>query len=124
MSHSNERTLLKYLLPEGLLDYFELSKVDLINDVFNIHLHEINQVPMEYSKDKLSSKGFFEEIKIQDFPIRGKAAFLYVKRRRWLNETTGETVYRNWEMVAKGTRLTKDFAAFLKVIHGYQSGKL
>ena len=78
MSHSNECTLLEYLLPEGLLDYFKLSKVDLINGVFNIHLHEINQVPMEYSKDKLSSKDFFEEIKIQDFPIRGKAAFLHV----------------------------------------------
>lgn len=124
MSHLNERTLLKYLLPEGVLDYFELTKVDLIAEVFNIYLQEINNLPVEYSKDKLTSKGFYEEIKIQDFPIRGKAAFLYVKRRRWTNETTGDIVHRNWEMVAKGTRLTKDFAAFLKVIHGYQGRQL
>lgn len=124
MSHSQERTLIKFLLPEGMLDYFELVKVDLVDEVFKIYLQEINNVPAEYAKDKLTSKGFFEEVKIQDFPIRGKAAFLYVKRRRWLNEATGDTVYRDWEMVAKGTRLTKEFAAFLKVIHRYQSSQL
>ena len=124
MSHTNERTLIKFLLPEGILDFFELTKVDLVDGVFKIYLQEINNAPPEYSKDKLTSKGFFEEVKIQDFPIRGKAAFLYVKRRRWTNESTGEIVYRDWEMVAKGTRLTKDFAAFLKVIHRYQSSQL
>jgi hypothetical protein len=124
MSHSHERTLIKLLLPEGMLDFFELTKVDLVDEVFKIYLQEINNAPPEYAKDKLTSKGFFEEVKIQDFPIRGKAAFLYIKRRRWLNETTGDTVFRNWELVAKGTRLTKDFAAFLKVIHRYQSSQL
>jgi hypothetical protein len=124
MSHTNERTLIKFLLPEGILDFFELTKVDLVDDVFKIYLQEVNNAPPEYSKDKLTSKGFFEEVKIQDFPIRGKAAFLHVKRRRWTNESTGEIVYRDWELVAKGTRLTKDFAAFLKVIHRYQSSQL
>jgi hypothetical protein len=116
--------LLKYLLPEGLLDYFEITKVDLTDNVFSISLSELNIIPLEYSNDKLISKGFYEEIKVQDFPIRGKAAFLYLKRRRWTNETTGKIVYRNWELVAKGTRLTNDFAAFLKVLHRYKSRQL
>lgn len=124
MSQLQERTLIKFLLPEGILDYFELTKVDLVEEVFKIYLQEINNAPPEFAADKLISKGFFEEVKIQDFPIRGKAAFLYVKRRRWTKESTGEVVYRNWEMVAKGTRLTKEFAAFLKVIHRYQSSQL
>jgi hypothetical protein len=124
MTHANEKSLVKFLLPEGLLDYFEVKKVDTSGDVINIHLEELNLLPAEFSGQKLTSKGFFEEIKVQDFPIRGKASFLYIKRRRWLNESTGDTVYRNWELVAKGTRLTKDFAAFLKVIHRYQGGKL
>lgn len=116
--------LLKYLLPEGLLDYFEITKVDLTDNVFSISLSELNIIPLEYASDKLISKGFYEEIKVQDFPIRGKAAFLYLKRRRWTNETTGKIVYRNWELVAKGTRLTNDFAAFLKVLHRYKSRQL
>lgn len=33
-------------------------------------------------------------------------------------QDTGKVVYRNWELVAKGTRITQDFAAFLKGISG------
>ena len=116
--------LLKYLLPEGILDYFEITKVDLQSEVFSIYLSELNKIPKEYIQDKIVSKGFYEEIRVQDFPIRGKACYLYIKRRRWDNETTGDIVHRNWELVAKGTRLTNDFAAFLKEIYRYKSSKL
>ncbi len=34
----------------------------------------------------------------------------------------GKIYQRNWELVAQGTRMTKEFAAFLKVIHRYQTG--
>jgi len=57
-------------------------------------------------------------VTIQDFPLRGKACFLKVKRRRWLNEDTGEIVMRDWDIVAKGTRMTRDFAIFLKGLVG------
>ena len=123
MSSANIQ-LLNYLLPEGLLDYFEITKVDLISEVISVYLSELNNIPQEYINNKLVSKGFYEEIKVQDFPIRGKACYLYIKRRRWDNETTGAVVHRNWELVAKGTRLTNDFAAFLKEIYRYKSGKL
>jgi len=121
---SPDYTLLKYLLPDGLLEYFEITKVDLQSDVFSIYLSELNNIPKEYTQDKLISKGFYDEIRVQDFPIRGKACYLYIKRRRWDNITTGEIVHRNWELVAKGTRLTNDFAAFLKEIYRNKSGKL
>lgn len=124
MSQANEKSLIKLLLPEGILDYFEVNQVNTVEGVINIYLEELNSIPKEFQGHKLTSKGFFEEIKVQDFPIRGKASYLYIKRRRWLDETTGNTVYRDWELVAKGTRLTKDFAAFLKVIHRYQSSQL
>ncbi len=121
---SPDYTLLKYLLPDGLLEYFEITKVDLQSDVFSIYLSELNNIPKEYTQDKLISKGFYDEIRVQDFPIRGKACYLYIKRRRWDNITTGEIVHRNWELVAKGTRLTNDFAAFLKELYRNKSGKL
>lgn len=83
---------------------------------YEIYLEEKNIPPTQFSKDKLTSKGFYEEVTVQDFPLRGKACFLKVKRRRWLNETTGQTVSRDWDLVAKGTRMTGEFAAFLKGI--------
>ena len=65
------------------------------------------------------SKGFFEPSKIQDIPIREEHLFLHITRRRWLNESSGKVVTRNWDLVAKGTRMTTEFATFLKEISRY-----
>ncbi|MCP9769623.1 transposase, partial [Lacihabitans sp. LS3-19] len=70
--------------------------------------------PSEYEGDKLESKGFFDEETVRDFPLRGKPCFLKIKRRKWLNHNSGKIVYRNWEIVANGTRMTTEFATFLK----------
>jgi hypothetical protein len=56
----------------------------------SLYLDEKNIISEEYSKDKLLSKGFFDEITVQDFPLLGKAVFLHIRRRRWLNLTTGQ----------------------------------
>jgi hypothetical protein len=114
-------SLLYLVLPESICKYFELTKVvkDEKSEMMDLYLQEINQVPAEYSSSRLSSKGFFEEVTIQDFPIRGYRVYLHVKRRRWLNEDTNQVVFRNWDVIAKGTRITKEFAAFLKESGGY-----
>jgi len=117
-------SLANLVLPSGILEFFTISNIVQSEEMLSIYLNEKNLIPKEYESDKLSSKGFYDEIKVQDFPIRGKEVYLYIKRRRWLNESTGNIVMRNWEVVAKGTRMTKDFAAFLKVISRYQAGKL
>lgn len=85
---------------------------------------EKNLFPAEFSGHRLVSKGFVDEITVSDFPIRGKACYLKVKRRRWLNEDMNKVVSRDWELVAKGTRMTQEFAAFLKGMHRYHPGKL
>jgi len=111
-----EIELLKLLLPEFLVDYFEVLRYEKDGDNLHLYFEEKNVPPSAFSEQKLISKGFFDEIIIQDFPIRGHNAFLHIKRRRWLSLTTGNVVFRNWDQVAKGTRLTADFAAFLKEI--------
>ncbi|WP_442913434.1 hypothetical protein [Labilibaculum sp. K2S] len=45
-------------------------------------MSEKNIIPAEYSDQELLSKGFLPEICIQDFPIRDKGLFLYIKQRR------------------------------------------
>ena len=45
---------------------------------------------LTHSHLHLHSKGFFPEIEVQDFPIRGKAVYLRVKRRRWEDPETGQ----------------------------------
>lgn len=115
------RQLIAALLPDGILDYFELTQVQKDQKGLYLHLEEKNSLPKEFGDQKEAqyhSKGFFPQVTIQDFPIRGQKVLLLVKRRRWENQTTGETVSRNWDLVQKGTRLTAGFAAFLKGIPG------
>ena len=114
---------IEMILPEGLLNYFEVTQIIKEAENFKIYLSEKNIPSKEYVSDKLTSKGFFDEITVQDFPIRGKASYLHIKRRKWINETTGDIVFRDWNMVAKGTRMTHEFASFLKVISRYQASK-
>jgi len=116
--------LAKLLLPDDISAFFTITDVTQSNEVITIYLEENNIQPQEYKNDKLVSKGFFESITVQDFPLRGKSVYLEIRRRRWTNETTGEIVWRDWEVVASGTRMTKEFASFLKVISRYQTGKL
>lgn len=123
-NQNNQNSLLSVVLPNGILEYFTVDNFTQTEESISIFLSEDNIIPQEYTKDKLTSKGFYDEIKVQDFPIRGKEVFLFIKRRRWLNETTGNIVMRNWDLLAKGTRMTKDFAFFLKVISRYQADKL
>jgi hypothetical protein len=77
--------------------------------------------PKEFNAVELVSKGFLDKITIQDFPLRGKFVYLHIKRRRWTNKTTGEIVIVpiaiGRQLVAKGTRMTQQFAAFLKEIN-------
>lgn len=112
------QTLVQFLLPEGLLDYFDLTSVTKSDSGLNIYLQEKNSVPSGYRKEQLESKGFLPETSIQDFPIRGQKVALCIKRRRWEVKATGEIITRDWDLVRKGARMTTEFGTFLKGIFG------
>lgn len=111
-------TLVKLLLPQGILEFFELTNVTQLPTGLNIFLEEKNIAPIEYKDQKLESKGFLPEISIQDFPIRGQKVALLIKRRRWEVKETGAIITRDWELVRKGARMTTEFGTFLKGIFG------
>jgi hypothetical protein len=87
------------LLPDGLLDYFEVVRVDKTPERIIIHLDERYLSIDERSGKRLEFKGFYPSISIHDFPLRGKALILQVRRRRWLNLDTGDPCMREWEVV-------------------------
>jgi hypothetical protein len=106
------------MLPEGILEYFELTNVSQSQSGFNIYLEEKNLPPVGYEKSQLESKGFLPETAIQDFPIRGHKVALCIKRRRWEVKQSGEVITRDWDLVRKGARMTTEFGTFLKGIFG------
>ena len=85
---------LSLFLPSGILDYFTLVNHVSQDTCFILYLEEKATIPSEYSDLHLHSKGFLPEIEVQDFPIRGKAVYLRIKRRRWEDPSTGQTYSR------------------------------
>ena len=107
----------RLLLPEGTLDYFDLVDVkESVNEVV-IYLEEKNIVPEKYTDQDTESKGFYDPVIVQDFPLRGKKLFLNVRRRRWVVKDENRYVSRDWKLVAGGSRMTHEFASFLKELY-------
>lgn len=111
--------LLKLILPEFLVEHFDLVSSQKEGEVMHLHFEEYNIVPIKDSKRIIIAHGFHKSITIQDFPLRGNTVYLHIKRRRWLDKNTKEIIQRDWNLVAQGTRLTNEFAAFLKEISRY-----
>jgi hypothetical protein len=116
-----ENSLLSLYLPEGLLDYFEMSYMSSFcnlatkEEVVTIHLHEKNILPDGYSSDNYESKGFSKASLVQDFPARGKLVFLSIQRRRWREKTNKNNIIkRDLSFLTKGIKMTADLSSFLK----------
>ncbi len=116
--NKHHEELVKLILPQEIFEYFEITNINVSDDTLRVYLDEQDIKPKIHAKHKLTSKGFHSEVVIQDFPLREKAVFLHIRRRRWLIEDTGKVVSRDWSSVAKGTRYTKSFADFLKDVFG------
>ena len=112
--------LIELILPEFIIEHYLLTHVEKLDDRYHVYLEEKNYPEGDPRKADLLSKGYFPTITLQDFPIRGHNVFLHIKRRRWLNIKTGKVEYRAWNEVADGTRMTSEFAAFLKDISRYE----
>lgn len=118
-SEQKYNQLLSMILPAEVFEYFELRSIEECEKAYHIYLDEKHRYPEGYDSLSLTSKGFREEVVIQDFPIRRKDMFLHVRRRKWLVESTGEVISNSFDIAAKGTRYSDEFAAFLKGLLGY-----
>ena len=122
---NTELKLLQELFPSELIDYFFISHYELLCSTENkseywiIEFEEKNELPQAYSFNEYESKGFMESKLIQDFPLRGKAVFLKIKKRRWRHKETGAIVKRDFSFIAEGSKFTKELSDFLKDTGGY-----
>jgi transposase len=113
-------SLLSSVLPERLLDHFEMVSFELLGDIktkkdcFHINLDEKNLLPSSYNSQDFESKGFYERTSVQDFPIRGKAVYLCIKRRRWRHKTEKTEIKSDYSFIADGSKLTQELSDFLK----------
>lgn len=118
---SNDTLLLlaKYILPIEIFNYFDLTNVLEDDGILHLYLDEEPHLPCGYLVGDLDPNGFYPESLIRDFPLRDRKVMLHVRRRRWLEKSSGKSVSRQWELVANGTRYTTEFASFLKGMLGF-----
>jgi hypothetical protein len=92
-----------------------LGDIQTKKDCFFIYLDEKNILPKDYNINEFESKGFHEQALIQDFPIRGKAVYLGIRRRRWRNKTDKSIeIKSDYSFIAEGSKLTVELSDFLK----------
>lgn len=111
-------TLSKLLLPQEVFDYFDITSVSDDGKEVVIYLEEKDIIHHPEGGHVYEKNGFYEAMTVQDYPIRGKRALLRIKRRRWIDKTSGKSIGNDYNLVAKGTRHSVEFAAFLKELLG------
>ncbi|WP_130828385.1 ISAon1 family transposase N-terminal region protein [Prevotella rectalis] len=119
MEENMLRTLAALVLPTQILEFFTIVSVREVGSEFHISLDE--RMDKTLADDaNFESKGFMEAVNITDFPIRDHKVILKIRRRRWTDLRTGKsfTLPIALDMVAQGTRYSKEFGAFLKETYG------
>ncbi len=83
---------------------------------FDIYLDEKKvQLKEDKTNPDIISYGFGEYRIIQDYPIRGRATYLHVRKRKWLDKSSNEIFSYDWDLSEfDGTRLNSEFVSFLK----------
>ena len=105
--------LAEWLLPEEMVEYFDVVKVDKTKETLDVTLEVRDNGVEGYVEGQLRPNGFYEESIVRDYPVRGRKMAFHIMRRRWIDTETGRSVSRRWDLVAEGTRFSKEFAAFL-----------
>ena len=119
MENEYLQMLAQIVLPAQILDYFTIVGIEQTESEIHISLDE--KMNPELSGDvHFESKGFMDAVSVTDFPIRDHKVILRVRRRRWTDTRTGKSFSLpiNLDVVAKGTRYSKEFGAFLKETYG------
>ena len=125
MENEHLQMLAQIVLPMQILDYFTIAGVEQTESEIRISLDE--KMNAELSGDiHFESKGFMEAVSVTDFPIRDHKVILRIRRRRWADTRTGKSfsIPIDLDVVAKGTRYSKEFGAFLKETYGDIPGDL
>ena len=113
------QALAQVVLPTEILDYFSITGI--AQTATEIHISLDERMNNALSNDAhFESKGFMEVANVTDFPIRDHKVILKIRRGRWKDLRTGKSfsIPIDLDIVAKGTRYSKEFGAFLKETYG------
>lgn len=108
--------VLKTVFPAEITDNFEFVDFQDNGSSLEYWLDEREYMSREdYSKGTVRPYGFTEAKTVQDFPIRGRSVYFHVRRRKWIDRSTGEIFTYDFDgLTEPGSKLSPEFVAFLK----------
>jgi len=121
MSKNSVQLLHSLLFPEPISSHFEVVSTREFKEHIEIRLEEL----AELLPDKLKSvtervvlDGFCNPIELQTFPLKGKAVYLKIYRRRWKVSGRAGHYSNQYDLHQQGVKATDEFACFLKTTFG------
>ena len=77
--------LARYILPQEFEDHFELNDVseEKVGAEMLLHLYLEEKDEAPEGREDLIPNGYYDEMRINDFPIRDHRTVLHIRRRRW-----------------------------------------
>ena len=117
------KEVFELIFPKGIFEWFDLTTGRNKDNIAHITFVEKDIPPLlDGHKNKKIIARKFHDIKITDFPLRGRKTVLIFRRRYWKIEGEQEYLKRDIQLAFPGTQLEKEFALFLKAGSGRAAG--
>lgn len=99
------------------LESFEIKDVLEKPKEWNIVLEEKGgKIPKEAEGREVIQKGFVNRVEVLHASLRNKPLYIIFKRRRWREKKTQTDYVNQYDLHPKGTKLSYEFAGYLKKI--------
>ena len=114
------KSLLRILFPEEITMHFEVTRVTERKEYIQIRFEELAElVPQKMNDSKeIVLDGFCNPLELQSFPLKGKAVYLQLYRRRWKYKGENKHYSNCYRFNQQGVKATKEFGSFLKRAFG------
>lgn len=105
--------LLRELLPSEIVDNFDIVRFEKTKERFDIWFDEKKIQEEEDAVDEnIIAYGSGDYKCIQDFPLRGRFTHLHLRKRKWLDKSTGEIF--SYSIDTSEYEVNAEFVDFLK----------
>lgn len=106
--------ILREVLPSEIVDNFDIVRFEKTPEKFDIWFDEKKiQTEDDASDANIIAHGFGAYKSIRDFPLRSRFTHLHLRKRKWLDKSTGEIFSYSIDTSGyEGARLNAEFVDF------------
>lgn len=113
-------TILRLIVPEEILKSFDLIETKEGSTYTELYFEEKKElIPAIIEGQEVILDGFCNPLSLLSFPLKAVPTYLIIKRRRWKLKGGSPHQSNDYDFNHPNIKATKEFAAFLKEVHGH-----